>query len=75
MSNGVAKLLDGSPKAWEIDLLSDFYRAWFDLHKYRATLKGKDRSEDEQETIAGMAQEIVDAHVAIQYYRGRHERR
>ena len=74
MSNGVAKLLESSPKAREVDLLSDFYRAWWDNFQYASKLDKKNISDDQRVILQGFAQEITDAHLAIQYYRGRNNR-
>ncbi len=74
MSNGVAKLLESSPKAREVDLLSDFYRAWLDNFQYASKLDKANITDDQRAILQGFAQEIGAAHLAIEYYRGRNNR-
>jgi hypothetical protein len=64
MSNGVAKLLDMKPKVREVDLLTDFYAKWKRLHALRK--EGADR-----DILETAAQDLLEAHVAIDMYRGR----
>lgn len=63
MSNGIAKL----QVAREVDLLQEFYAAWLLLHERR-------HAQAEREELEQLAQDLLEAHVAVQTYRNRHER-
>lgn len=54
-------------EAREVDLLSDFYAAWFLLHQRR-------HQKADREELERLAQELLENHVAIETYRKRHER-
>ena len=66
MSNGFAKM-NGERQAREVDLLGDFYAAWFKLHRRR-------HEKAERDELEQLAQELLEAHVSIETYRHRHER-
>ena len=56
-----------SKEVREVDLLAEFYGQWFALHKLR-------HNKADRELLEQAAQELLEAHVAIETYRKRHER-
>lgn len=64
MSNGVDKILSAPAKVREVDLLLTFYNNWKSLHKLRKDGAARD-------ILEAAAQDLLEASVAIELYRGR----
>jgi len=54
--------------AREVDLLGEFYDAWVKLHRRR-------HEKAEREELEGLAQDLLEAHTAVETYRKRNARK